>query len=338
MFEDEPADGPPSPDKGGGEPRDRAVLQDESPASSTPELPVGANAALEFHRRARLAEDRLAEVLGAYRQVKTENEDYRDRTTRNIERRYEQRRERLLLKFMDILDNLDRALDAAEHAGNPLIQGLILVRTQLLQTLQEEGLERIPALGLPFDPAVAESVGSQPVQEPEHHHIVVKELLRGYRLNGRIARPSRVVIGDYATAAAPVLATPEEPLVGADEVAPPLLTAEPLVEGAGLLPLGPDESRPEPIGDPPGFDPMIEPTLEPIPEDEGQSLEEIIAAAERQEAIAKSAAWRGDVDDDELVPAAPLPEEEEAVAEPVADDALLREAFGVTLLPEPQDD
>ncbi len=149
MFDDEPADGPASPEKGGEEPRDRAVLPDESSPSSL-ELGVGPNAALEFHRRARLAEDRLAEVLAAYRQVKTENEDYRDRTTRNIERRFEQRRERLLLKFIDILDNLDRALEAAEqsYAGNPLIEGLILVRTQLLQTLQEEGLERIPALGL----------------------------------------------------------------------------------------------------------------------------------------------------------------------------------------------
>jgi molecular chaperone GrpE len=335
VFDDEPADGPESPDKGGAEPRDRAVLPDESPASSSLELPVGPTAALEFHRRARLAEDRLAEVLGAYRQVKTENEDYRDRTTRNLERRYEQRRERLLLKFMDILDNLDRALDAAEHAGNPLIQGLILVRIQLLQTLQEEGLERIPALGLPFDPAVAESVGSQPVLEPEHHHVVVKELLRGYRLNGRIARPSRVVIGEYA--AALVAPIEDDALIGADEVAPPLLTAEPLVEPMGLLAPEADDSRPEPISDPQGFDPMLEPTLEPMPEDEGRSLEEIIAAAERQDAEARSGNWRPDGEDD-LVPASPLPDEEEAVAEPAGDDALLREAFGVTLLPEPLDD
>jgi molecular chaperone GrpE len=336
VFEDEPADGPESPERGGEEPRDRAVLPDESPASASLELPIGPNAALEFHRRARLAEDRLAEVLTAYRQVKTENEDYRDRTTRNIERRYEQRRERLLLKFMDILDNLDRALDAAEHAGNPLIEGLILVRTQLLQTLQEEGLERIPALGLAFDPAVAESVGSQPVLEPEHHHVVVKELLRGYRLNGRIARPSRVVIGEYTAPAKTKVE--DEALIGADEVAPPLLTAEPLVEPT-LEPLPvvaaePVDSFPEPISDPPGLDPLLEPTLEPIPEDEGRSLEEIIAAAERQEAEAR----RGQADDDELVPAAPLADEELALADPAADDALLDEAFGVTLLPEPLDD
>ena len=65
---------------------------------------------------------------------------------------------------------------------------MILVRTQLLQTLQDEGLDRIPVVGLPFDPAVSESVATAPVKEPEQHHMVVKELLRGYRLNGRIAR------------------------------------------------------------------------------------------------------------------------------------------------------
>ncbi|HEY6555061.1 MAG TPA: nucleotide exchange factor GrpE [Vicinamibacteria bacterium] len=330
MFDDEPADGLEGPD-GGDEPRNRDVSPDESSASASAELPIGPNAALEFHRRARLAEDRLAEVLAAYRQVKTENEDYRDRTTRNIERRFEQRRERLLLKFMDILDNLDRALDAAEHAGNPLIEGLILVRTQLLQTLQEEGLERIPSLGMAFDPAVAESVGSQPVTEPEHHHVVVKELLRGYRLNGRIARASRVVIGVYTAAAEPE----DEGLIGADEVAPPLLTAEPLLEPMGLAPDEPVEPLPDVIGDPPGMDPLLEPTLEPVPDDEGRSLEEIIAAAERQEAAAAST--EGQAGEDELVPAVPLPDGEGA-AEPADEDSLFRDAFGANLRPEPIDD
>jgi molecular chaperone GrpE len=150
-------------------------------------------------QRARLAEDRLNEVLEAYRQLKTENETFRDRTSRNIERRFESRHERLLLKFIDIMDNLDRALEAAQvnFASPPLVEGLILVRTQLLQTLKEEGLERIPVLGLPFDPHVSEAVATEPVGEAEHHNVVVKELQRGWRLKDRIARPSRVVLGEY---------------------------------------------------------------------------------------------------------------------------------------------
>ena len=157
------------------------------------EQPPPAGEAEHLERRARLAEDRLTEVLTAYRQVKTENEGFRDRVTRDVERQFNRRHEKLLLKFIDILDNLDRALEAAEqtYAGNPLIEGLILVRTQLLQTLQQEGLERIPVLGLPFDPAMSEAVGTQPVEEPEHDHVVVKEVLRGYKLHGRVARAFR---------------------------------------------------------------------------------------------------------------------------------------------------
>ena len=67
-----------------------------------------------YQQRARLAEDRLAEVLAAYRKRKTENEALpRPAHAATCERRYEQRHEALLLKFIDILDNFDRALEAA---------------------------------------------------------------------------------------------------------------------------------------------------------------------------------------------------------------------------------
>jgi molecular chaperone GrpE len=222
------------------EPLPPASEESPPPASEGSAAPMSLEASLEAppeaageieeaQRKTRLAEDRLTEVLAAYRKLKTENEGFRDRITRNLERKFEQRRERLLLRFIDILDNLDRALEAAEsaHASNSLIEGLILVRTQLLQTLQEEGLERIPVLGLPYDPNFSETVGTQAVQDPEHHHVVVKELLRGYRLNGRVARASRVVIGEHGkpVAAAP----PQADLIGADEVSEPA-QAEELLE------------------------------------------------------------------------------------------------------------
>lgn len=210
MPDEDPTDGPESPENGG-----ETGLASEPAASAKSDLadalepPPGSDAAEAFQQRARLAEDRLAEVLAAYRTLRTENDAFRERTTKNLERRYDQRRERLLLKFIEILDNLDRALEAAEetYAGQPLIEGLIIVRTQLLQTLQEEGLERIPVLGLPYDPNFSEAVETRPVDDPDHHHLVVKELLRGYRLNGRIARASRVVVGQYA---GPSTGTPAE--------------------------------------------------------------------------------------------------------------------------------
>ena len=185
-------------------------------------------------------------MLEAYRQFKADNDGMRERVTRNLERQFDERREKLLLRFIDILDNLDRALAAAEQtfAGNPLIEGLILVRTQLLQTLQQEGLERIPVLGLPFNPAFSEAVGTQVVAEPEHDHVVLREELRGYRLNGRVARASRVVVGQYAEggeAESPEAARADEhELIGADEEAPAGGSSSE-EDAAKTMPLGEEE-------------------------------------------------------------------------------------------------
>jgi len=222
------ADGPRSDEESEAEATAAPAVVEPLPEAGTAE---------HFERRARLAEDRLTEVLAAYRQVKTENEGFRDRVTRDVERQFDRRHEKLLLKFIDILDNLDRALEAAEqtYAGNPLVDGLILVRTQLLQTLQKEGLERIPVLGLPFDPAVSDAVFTQPVDDPEQDHVVVRETLRGYRLHGRVARASRVVVGMHRHGvAAPAPA--QEEMIGADE-AEAALEAAAAISAADTVPL-----------------------------------------------------------------------------------------------------
>jgi molecular chaperone GrpE len=294
LSEDDPVDGPVDPEPSEPEPvqpeptePEAAAEVLEAPLQAALEPPPESGAAEEFLARARLAEDRLAEVLKAYRQVRTENDGFRDRITRNIERRFDHRRERLLLKFIDILDNLDRALEAAEqsYAGNPLIEGLILVRTTLLQTLQEEGLERIPVLGMPYDPNLSEAVETQPVDDPEHHHVVMKDMLRGYRLNGKVARASRVVVGEYGTK--PTAPAEPEPLIGADEVQPVELGLEP-------------ESR------------VDEPSLEDlIPSTPGQPGPEEDRALE---------APRPEVDAD-------LPELEPAFLDPVSDEALQEPAL-----------
>lgn len=129
--------------------------------------------------------------------------------TQRLERRHRQSREHFLLKFMEIFDNLDRALAAAEHAEvtPALVEGIILVRSQLLAALRAEGLERIPVLGRPFDPTVAEALEIEAVADAERHQLVLADLQRGYRLNGALVRPARVRVGEYR-APAPAPAEP----------------------------------------------------------------------------------------------------------------------------------
>jgi molecular chaperone GrpE len=273
---------------------EQAAAEASSESTSLAEAlapPPDAGVVEAYHQRARLAEDRLAEVLAAYRTLKKETEAHRERTSRNLERRFEQRRERLLLKFIDILDNMDRALGAAEstYAGEPLIEGLILVRTQLLQTLKDEGLERIPVLGLPYDPHVSEAVATETVEEPEHHGVVVKEHLRGYKLNGRIARASRVTVGEYPGAA-------ERPSMAAldDTAAVAAAPENDDLETADLSPPPPPPPGSETSAPPaPGADETGE-TSEP-------SLEEIVARAEAQEALFPDA-FQGDDEDEKEKP------------------------------------
>ncbi len=199
------------------------------------------------HERAQLVEDRLSQVLAAYRKLKTENADFRERMSRNIERRFNDRRERLLVKFIDILDNLDRALEAAERSNvtESLIDGLILVRVQLLQALQDEGLERAPVLGLPYDPALAEAMGTAPVDTKEHDHVVVKELLRAYRFEGRVIRHGQVLVGQFEDDSGADEAPAEAGQVRApDEEPPPELDAgssEEEEEEEVSLPADPDD-------------------------------------------------------------------------------------------------
>ena len=307
MGEDRPQDDaePAQTPREGAEVAEVSVVADADPSPES-------EAAQAYHQRARLAEDRLAEVLGAYRKLKTDNEGHRERITRNLDRRYEQRREKLLLKFIDILDNLDRALEAAQisYAGEPLLEGMVLVRTQLLQTLQDEGLERIPVVGRPFDPHLSESVGTQPVTDPDQDHVVVKEHMRGYRLNGKIARASTVVIGVYTPSEGETAeATTEShvPAIVGVEVSP---TND--LEGIEVeADAGPSEAVPAVVPDLPAPEerapedvevveadqtppvpaiiddslPPEPPPPEPEPSHGEPSLEEIIARAEAQEAL-----------------------------------------------------
>jgi molecular chaperone GrpE len=163
------------------------------------EAPPSASAADILDQRARLAEDRLAEVVAAYRQLKVETEGHRERISRDLERRAQRKSDQLLIRFIEIVDNLERALEAAQQSGahGSLIEGLILVRTQLVQILQDQGLSWIPVRGLPFDPECSEVVDMQELDDPANDQLVVREMQRGYRLNGRVVRHAQVVVGRY---------------------------------------------------------------------------------------------------------------------------------------------
>jgi len=140
---------------------------------------------------------RADENWDKYLRAAAELDNYRKRVAREKEELARFTSERVVAALLPVLDNLERALAAAqEHeAGNAaLLDGLQQVQTQFRRTLEEFGLKEVVAnAGHPFDPNIHEAVGHiESAEHPEGH--VIEQLQRGYKLADRLLRPARVVV------------------------------------------------------------------------------------------------------------------------------------------------
>jgi molecular chaperone GrpE len=122
--------------------------------------------------------------------------NYKKRAQRDAEQARQFANEDLMKALLSVLDDMERALDAAraDHSeDDPLLKGMQIVHDNALQTLGRFGLETIEAEGTPFDPDRHAAM----MQEPSDEHppqTVLRELQRGYQLHGRTIRPAAVVV------------------------------------------------------------------------------------------------------------------------------------------------
>jgi molecular chaperone GrpE len=143
----------------------------------------------------RRAEAERDEYLRDLQRVAAEFDNFRKRTAREQAALAERAHERLVKELLPVLDDLERALDAAEaHDEAKLVDGVRLVQQALRQALEREGLAEIDAEGK-FDPHVHEALLAQPVEDAEHGD-VVQVLQKGYRLGDRVLRPARVIVAE----------------------------------------------------------------------------------------------------------------------------------------------
>ncbi|MGH9336236.1 MAG: nucleotide exchange factor GrpE, partial [Vicinamibacteria bacterium] len=168
----------------------------------TPDYPEEALQELRSLRAKLEHKDRqIEQVMEAYRGKKQETEKLRKRIEKTERRRFEQSKNDFIARFVEVLDNLDRAIDSIENAFDPdsVLQGIMLVRSRLVQLLKEEGLEKIFVRGQLFDPAHSEAAGMENVQVDSQDGVVLRELQPGYMLKGSLLRVARVVVGRYGT-------------------------------------------------------------------------------------------------------------------------------------------
>jgi molecular chaperone GrpE len=120
----------------------------------------------------------------------------KERVERDAQSVYDETRRNLVVQLLPILDNLDRAIRAAEasHEAPSIAEGARLVRSQIEHVLCGFGVRRIVTESRRFDPALHEAVSTVDVIDAAAHGLVVDEVEPGYLFGDALLRPAKVVV------------------------------------------------------------------------------------------------------------------------------------------------
>jgi molecular chaperone GrpE len=184
MFESEhppvpPEEEPPTSRDEGGEPsgeEEPANEQEAMDAKETTEAEPGPE-----------PEDYLALA----QRIQADFENYRKRAAREAAQAGERAKSGLVRELLPIVDNLERALASAEDGEQHLAEGVKLVHSELIAVLERNGVEQFNPAGDRFDPAEHEALSVRDDGEPG---LVLDVVEKGYRANGTVLRPARVVV------------------------------------------------------------------------------------------------------------------------------------------------
>jgi molecular chaperone GrpE len=146
----------------------------------------------------RAAEEKLAEMQDRYIRLSAEFDNYRKRTLREKIDLSKYATEELLLKIIPIMDDFDRALAHMETATDcaAMKDGIDLIYTKFSDFLKQNGIREIESLNNIFDVDLHDAIAKMQVQEDEKKGKVVDVVQKGYYLQDKVLRHSKVVVGE----------------------------------------------------------------------------------------------------------------------------------------------
>jgi molecular chaperone GrpE len=140
------------------------------------------------------AEDKAAYYLALAQRTQADFENFRKRAAREAAAAADRGMSRLAKELLPALDHLELALRAAEeHGGGEFAKGIRQIQDEMYAALGRVGIQPFSPKGEPFDPNEHEAMASQPVEDAESG-TVVEVYQQGYRINGAVLRPARVVV------------------------------------------------------------------------------------------------------------------------------------------------
>jgi molecular chaperone GrpE len=149
----------------------------------------------EFQKTLEEKEESLKELNNKYLYLQADFENFKKIKTKEKQDLLKFGNEVLIKELIPVIDNLERAID---HAGKSedakgIVDGVQITLNEFLKVLERSGVERIDAMGKKFDPNFHEAL-FQEEREDVEPDTVTSELQKGYTLNGRLLRPSRVSV------------------------------------------------------------------------------------------------------------------------------------------------
>jgi molecular chaperone GrpE len=146
------------------------------------------------------AEDPLAatererdEYLALAQRAQADFENYRKRAAKEAAAAGERAKGGLVRELLPVVDNLERALASAGEGEDHLAEGVRLVHSELVAVLERNGVEQFDPTGEQFDPVFHEALSTRS-EEGTGSGLVLDTVEKGYRLNGTVLRPARVVV------------------------------------------------------------------------------------------------------------------------------------------------
>jgi len=154
----------------------------------------------ELEARTKAAEQQVQEVQARFdqlrQQLQRETDETRMRLNRSADERAEASKARFIESLLPVMDDLERAIAAADKEGSndAIVQGVRGTANRFRSALASAGVEPIASVGEPFDPELHEAVDTEET-DPEMDGIVIDEYSRGFRMGDRLLRPARVKVG-----------------------------------------------------------------------------------------------------------------------------------------------
>jgi molecular chaperone GrpE len=150
----------------------------------------------ELEAQVEESQRQVAEMKTQFKAAMDEFENAKARSSRDAALEIRKGRKAVLVEMLEVLDNLERAIEAAEEEG-PLLEGITLVRDQFVAKLEHMGARKMSSLDQPFDPELHQAVTTVPVDDPGKDGRVVGVVTEGYLFEDGLLRPAMVAVGKH---------------------------------------------------------------------------------------------------------------------------------------------